>query len=60
MNFESWLSKNMLLNMYFAIAYKIIIFFYFFCYNYLWELKKSSNFVGAMGMMCPVHNRIVV
>ena len=60
MNFESWLSKNMLLNMYFAIAYKIIIFFYFFCCNYLLELKKNSNFVGAMGMMCPIHNRIVV
>ena len=30
MRFESWLSKNMLLNMYFAIAYKIIIFFTFF------------------------------
>ena len=50
----------MLSNIYFAIAYKIIIFFCFFCYNYLWELKKSSNFVVAMGVMCPIHNRIVV
>ena len=60
MNFESWLSKNMLLNIYFAIAYKIIIFFAVFLCKYLWEIKKSCNFVVAMGVMCPIHNRIVV
>ncbi len=40
----------MLLNIYFAIANKIIIFFHFFCDNYLLVLKKSTNFVVGISV----------
>ena len=44
----------MLLNIYFAIARKIFVFFCVFLKKYLLELKKCSNFVAEMSVSCCV------